>query len=53
MSVTRWWEGGDNAILPEQPQATQTVRKRGDSHQSGARCVGRIRFAFQEHQQVL
>jgi hypothetical protein len=35
--------GGRDEIMPfyrNQLQATQTAQKRGDSHQSGARCVG-------------
>ena len=43
--VTRWWAGRDNAILTEPLQAVKTAQKRADSHQSGARIVGR-RFSW-------
>src|SRR5262245_44573301 len=35
-SVTRWWMGRDNATLPEPAQAQKSLKKRADSHQSGA-----------------
>jgi hypothetical protein len=39
--VTRWWAGRGNAILTEPTPSHANCQKRGDSHQSGARCVGR------------
>ncbi len=39
--VTRGWAGGGGAVLLEPTSSQQTAEKRGDSHPSGARCVGR------------
>ena len=41
--------GGWDETTPlcrNQLQATQTAQKRGDSHQSGARCVGQLSSDF-------
>lgn len=40
VSVTRGWAGRDHAILPEPASSQKPAQKRGESHPSGARCVG-------------
>ncbi len=45
--VTRGWAGRDKPFWRNQLQATPTAQKRGDSHPSGARCVGRS-YVFED-----
>ncbi len=48
--VTRKWAGLDLAWGQYQPEARKKPVKRGESHLSGARCVGRECMGISDHQ---
>ena len=44
--VSRKWAGRENAWKRDSAEALKTAKKRGDSHSSAARCVGRKVSAY-------